>query len=109
MRNGESRMANGNGGGAESNNGAEWSPRRDIAGRTFRFAARVVKLAESLPDTTAGSLFAKQILRSGTSVGANVHEAQDSPTKKDFTWRINVAVAKPGRRCIGCGCCLRQQ
>jgi four helix bundle protein len=71
-------------------NGAS-APKRDIEERTFRFATRIVKLAQALPDTTAGRLFGKQILRSGTSVGANVHEAQDSPTKKDFTWRINVA------------------
>ena len=69
----------------------ESKPRRDIAERTFRFATRVVKLAEASPNTTAGRLFGRQILRSGTSVGANVHEAQDSPTKKDFTWRINIA------------------
>ena len=64
---------------------------RDIEERWFRFAARIVKLAGNLPNTATGRLFANQVLRSGTSVGANVHEAQDSPTRKDFTWRINVA------------------
>ena len=84
-------MANGNGTAATGKRIAEYAPKHDIAERTFRFATRVVKLAQALPDTTAGRLFGRQILRSGTSVGANVHEAQDSPTKRDFTWRINVA------------------
>ncbi len=35
---------------------------------------------------------ADQILRSGTSIGANVHEAQSSGTKKDFAYKMNIAL-----------------
>lgn len=36
-------------------------------------------------------MFARQIARAGTSVGANVEEAQDSPSRKDFARRLNIA------------------
>lgn len=64
---------------------------RDIEDRTFNFAIRVIKLASALPDTPVGRTMARQLSRSGTSIGANVQEAQDSPSKKDFVWRMNIA------------------
>lgn len=67
---------------------------RDIEDRTLRFAVRIIKLVEALPRTVAGHVLAKQLMRSGTSVGANIEEAQGSHTKKDFARRMNIARAE---------------
>jgi len=58
----------------------------DIKERTFNFAVRVVKLVNSLPRTTAGIELGRQLIRSGTSIGANVEEADGADTKKDFVY-----------------------
>ena len=67
---------------------------RDIERRTFAFAARIVKLVNAIPRSVAGNTLGRQIVRSGTSVGANVEEAQGSQSKKDFTRRMNIARAE---------------
>lgn len=53
---------------------------------------RVIKFANALPRSQVGLVISNQILRSGTSVGANVEEAQNSPTKKDFIKCITIAL-----------------
>lgn len=68
--------------------------RRDIDERTLAFAVRIVKLVNELPRTVAGGVIARQVMRSGTSVGANVEEAQGSQSKKDFIRRMNIACAE---------------
>jgi four helix bundle protein len=60
--------------------------------RTFKFALRIVKLVSALPHTPPGDVLARQILRSGTSVGANVEEAQPASTKRDFTYKMFIAL-----------------
>ncbi len=64
---------------------------RDIDERTFKFAVRILKMAGAIPRTTVGGVVTRQIVRSATSIGANVTEAQGSSTKKDFVRRINIA------------------
>ncbi len=63
----------------------------DIWERSFQFAVRIVKLVNGMGNTVAGAVVARQVMRAGTSVGANVEEAQGSPSKKDFTRRLNIA------------------
>ena len=67
------------------------STQRDIEKRTFEFAVRIVKLVNAIPRSTGANVIARQVMRAGTSVGANVEEAQGSQTKKEFTRRMNVA------------------
>ena len=64
---------------------------RDITERSFRFATRVIRLVNSLPRTVAGNVIARQVMRAGGSVGANVEEAQAASTKKEFTRRMEIA------------------
>ncbi len=64
---------------------------RDIDERTFKFAVRILKMGEAIPRTTVGSVVTRQVVRSATSIGANVTEAQGSSTKKDFARRMNIA------------------
>ena len=66
-------------------------PVRDITERTFRFAARVVRLVNALPRTVAGNVIARQVMRAGTSVGANVEEAQAASSAKEFSRRMEIA------------------
>jgi four helix bundle protein len=67
------------------------SEKRDIEQRTFQFAVRIVRLVNAIPRTTAGHVMARQLVRSGTSVGANAEEAKGDQSKKDFALRMNIA------------------
>jgi len=59
--------------------------------RTYKFALRVIKLVSSLPHTPTGEVLGRQVLRSGTSVGANVEEAFGATSKREFTYKLNIA------------------
>lgn len=63
-----------------------------IRDRTFRFGVRIVKMSGHLPRTAAGFELAKQIIRSGTSIGANVEEADVGESKKDFVHKLGIAL-----------------
>lgn len=63
---------------------SEFQRRSDLKSRTFDFSLRVMRLAESLPDTKSGRTVANQIIRSGTSVGANYRAAKRAKSTKDF-------------------------
>ena len=56
----------------------------DLRQRTKAFALRVVRLYGSLPKTTVAQVIGKQVLRSGTSVGANYREAYRARSKAEF-------------------------
>jgi four helix bundle protein len=47
----------------------------DLAARTKSFALQIIRLFSRLPKTAEGQIIGKQLLRSGTSVGANYREA----------------------------------
>ena len=64
----------------------------DIKDRTFEFALAIVSLVESLPNTISAKTIGKQLIRSGTSIGANVEEATAAHSKDDFVYRMNVAL-----------------
>ncbi len=53
--------------------------------RTKKFALRIIQLYSALPNTTPAQVIGKQVLRSGTSVGANYREAYRSRSKQEFT------------------------
>ncbi len=57
---------------------------KEIVERTFKFGVRAVNLANSLPKTPAGFAIGNQIVKSGTSIGANLAEAQFAQSKKEF-------------------------
>jgi len=68
-----------------------------IQDRSFNFAIRVVKLCQTLDQTPGVSrTLANQLLRSGTSIGANVSEAQAGQSKKDFIAKMAIS-AKEAR------------
>lgn len=63
----------------------------DIQERTFKFAVRVVKLLNRLPRTTAGFEIGKQVVRSATSIGSDVEEADAAESKQDFIHKMSIA------------------
>ncbi len=66
--------------------------KRDLPERTFEFAKRVVKLCQVLDQTRGVSrTLANQLLRSGTSIGANVEEGQASQSQADFISKYAIA------------------
>jgi four helix bundle protein len=62
-----------------------------ILEKSFAFAVRVVKLSRYLRDEHQEYVLSKQLLRSGTSIGANVNEAQAAQTPKDFSAKMSIA------------------
>jgi four helix bundle protein len=66
---------------------------RPITDRTFEFAVRIVKLCQVL-SCTAGvnQPLVRQLIRSGTSVGANVEEAQAAQSRADFIHKMQIAL-----------------
>ena len=56
------------------------------------FAIRIVKLYKYLQGEKKEFVMSKQILRSGTSIGANIHEAYFGQSKKDFTSEMQIAL-----------------
>jgi len=65
---------------------------QDICDRTRAFALRIINMYRVLARDDVGRILGKQLLRSGTSVGANVEEAQASQSKADFAHKINIAL-----------------
>ena len=64
----------------------------DLPDRTFAFAERIVRLCLALEgENTVAATLVKQLLRSGTSIGANVEEAQASESKRDFVHKYWIA------------------
>ncbi len=62
-----------------------------IKNKSFLFAVRVVKLYQYLCEQKKEFVLAKQLLRSGTSVGAMVREAEHAETKNDFKHKMGIA------------------
>jgi len=66
--------------------------KRDLDERLLVYGATIIKLVESLPSTIAGRRIGDQLLRSGTSVGANFEEAQGAESKNDFAHKLQIAL-----------------
>jgi four helix bundle protein len=62
-----------------------------IAKRAFAFALAIIQLTKTLPKTFENIVLVKQIIRSATSIGANIEEALGSNSKKGFMHCMNIA------------------
>jgi len=62
-----------------------------ILDKSFEFAIRVVKLYNYLCDEKKEYVLSKQLLRCGTSIGANINEAQAGQSKADFIAKMSIA------------------
>ena len=62
-----------------------------VKNKSFAFAVRVIKLHQFLCEQKKEYILSKQLLRSGTSVGAMVREAEHAETKNDFKHKMGIA------------------
>ena len=60
--------------------------------KSISFAARIVKLYQYLIKSKIETILSKQIVRSGTSIGANVNEASYGQSKADFISKLHIAL-----------------
>ena len=73
---------------------AKWGERMDniIENRSFEYAVRIIRLYQYLTNEKKEYVLSKQILRCGTSIGANVAEAQKGQSRADFNAKMNIAL-----------------
>ena len=64
----------------------------NIQDKSFQFAVRIVKLCKILRNDRSEYVLSKQLLRSGTSIGANIAEAQQAQSRADFIAKLNVSL-----------------
>ena len=62
-----------------------------VKNKSFAFAIRIVKLYQYLCKEKYEYVLSKQILKSGTSIGANIEEADGGISKSDFSSKISIA------------------
>ncbi len=72
-----------------------------IQARSFQYALRAINLFQSLSESKnyAGNILGKQYLRSATSIGANIQEAQAGESRADFIHKMTIA-QKEARECL---------
>ena len=63
-----------------------------IKEKSFRFAIRIVKLCRYLQEEKKEYVLSRQLLCSGTSIGANVSESQQAQSRADFLSKLNIAL-----------------
>lgn len=63
-----------------------------IVDKSFKFAIRIINLYKYLCEEKKEFVLSKQLLRSGTSIGANVKEAIQGQSKKDFLSKMNISL-----------------
>lgn len=67
-----------------------------IYSKSFNFAIRTVNLYKYLTADKNEYVLSKQVLRSGTSIGANVREAIEAQSRKDFVSKLYIALKEAG-------------
>lgn len=65
---------------------------QSIEDKSFQFAVRIVKLCRYLEETKKEYVLSKQIMRSGTAIGANVAESQQAQSRADFISKMSIAL-----------------
>ncbi len=71
----------------------------DLEDRTLEFSKNLIHVLKTLPKNTINFNLADQCLRSGTSMGANYREANETETKRDFQFRMRIC-RKEGKETI---------
>ncbi len=73
--------------------------RPDLLQRTKSFAVRIVRMYVSMPKSVEAQVLGKQVLRSGTSIGAQYHEAQRAKSDADFISKLEGALQELDETC----------
>ena len=72
----------------------------ELKRRTKQFALRVMKLVDALPRTTAGRAIGGQLIRAGTSVGANYRAACRGRSKAEFAAKMSTVAEEADESCF---------
>ena len=70
----------------------KWKMENAVEEKSFAFALEIVKIYRILSSEKKEFVLSRQVLRSGTSIGANVSEAQQAQSKADFISKMNIAL-----------------
>ena len=62
-----------------------------LKNKSYKFALRIVRLYQYLADEKKEFVMSKQVLRSGTSVGANIEESNQAQSKLDFIHKLSIS------------------
>ena len=65
---------------------------KKIKERAYEFAVDIIQVAKKMPRDPAGFVLGRQLIKSGTSIGANVEEATGAFSKDDFIFKMNIAL-----------------
>ena len=65
---------------------------KDIVDRTFQFATTLLGLANKFNNNASARVISSQMVRSGTSIGANVEESQAAESRADFVHKYSLAL-----------------
>ena len=66
--------------------------RSDIEKKSFLFSVRIIKMCRYLQEEKKEYILTKQLIRSGTSIGANVVESQQAQSRADFVSKLSIAL-----------------
>ncbi len=75
------------------------TPKYDLEERTSKFGENIIEFAKTIPKNETTRPLISQIVRSGTSVGANYMEADVAESKKDFRYRISICKREAKETC----------
>ena len=67
-----------------------------ILQKSYHFAVRSAKLSQHLQKTHSEYIISRQFLKAGTSIGANITEAQQAQSRADFLSKMNIALKEAG-------------
>lgn len=67
-------------------------PKNTVKDKSFAFALRIVKLSKHLQHEEKEFILTKQVLRSGTAIGALIYEAEHAQSKADFVSKMSIAL-----------------
>jgi four helix bundle protein len=65
--------------------------KKDIVKRSYKFALRIIQIANKLPNSSLTYPIRDQLIRAGTSVGSNAEEASAGFSRSDFIFKMSVA------------------
>lgn len=75
--------------------------------KSFAFAVRIAKLYRYLIENKKEFVLSKQLLRSGTAIGANIREAYNAESKKDFLHKLAIAQKECDESLYWLGCSMQ--
>ncbi len=78
----------------------------DLKSRTKKFALSIIGVSENLQKSTSSEILKKQLIRSGTSVGANYRSACRAKSRADFAAKIRIVLEEADETNIGWSCSL---